>query len=326
MAKIVRVVPDAEVAENIAKMVEGTGIEIPENVVQPKLRAELEKLGVKIGAPEKGVNKTEQIEQALQAGLEVQNTIRLRGGDNEGNLPKKGTPEAIEYNRKEIERIQKKYGGIECDVIEYNKFDDEQLFTFFGYTKTERGSMSEDEFKKEVEKIKSFFRHVDGVYDNETKKIIIFADIIQPKKLEEVYFHENIHRILDNWYGKAKRGIAERFWDIAPDKGKVGKEWVGRKYNDYHKKEEFFTYWLSRSMRDGDVEDMISMLKDAGDIERVNNILKTLHYDRESEKQARLSEQNKGFVRGKEKAVDSDLVRGRAEAIDTMRSAVQSNY
>jgi hypothetical protein len=53
---------------------------------------------------------------------------------------------------------------------------------------------------------------------------------------------------------------------------------------------------------------------------------KTLHYDRESEKQARLSEQNKGFVRGKEKAVDSDLVRGRAEAIDTMRSAVQSNY
>lgn len=83
MAKIVRVVPDAEVAENIAKMVEGTDIEIPENVVQPKLRGELEKLGVKIGAPEKGVNKTEQIEQALQAGLEVQNTIRLRGGNNE---------------------------------------------------------------------------------------------------------------------------------------------------------------------------------------------------------------------------------------------------
>jgi len=30
----------------------------------------------------KGVNKTEQIEWALQASLEVQNTIRLRGGDD----------------------------------------------------------------------------------------------------------------------------------------------------------------------------------------------------------------------------------------------------
>ena len=115
MAKIVRVVPDAEVAENIAKMVEGTGIEIPENVVQPKLRAELEKLGVKIGAPEKGVNKTEQIEQALQAGLEVQNTIRLRGGSNEDvrsqNKVAEHTPQHIATMRSAVQSAIDGLGG-----------------------------------------------------------------------------------------------------------------------------------------------------------------------------------------------------------------------
>ncbi len=44
--KPVRIVPDSEVAGVIAKMLEGTGIVMPSNVVTPSLRAELEKLGV----------------------------------------------------------------------------------------------------------------------------------------------------------------------------------------------------------------------------------------------------------------------------------------
>lgn len=44
--KPVRIVPDSEVAGVIAKMIEGTGIVMPSNVVTPSLRAELEKLGV----------------------------------------------------------------------------------------------------------------------------------------------------------------------------------------------------------------------------------------------------------------------------------------
>ncbi|MGN0238239.1 MAG: hypothetical protein ACI4AK_09195 [Lepagella sp.] len=46
--KPVRIVPFKEVAEMIAKQLEGTDIEIPYNVVQPQLRAELERLGVRI--------------------------------------------------------------------------------------------------------------------------------------------------------------------------------------------------------------------------------------------------------------------------------------
>jgi thiol-disulfide isomerase/thioredoxin len=42
-SKVNRVVPDSEVADMIAKQLDGTNIEVPYNVVTPSLRAELEK-------------------------------------------------------------------------------------------------------------------------------------------------------------------------------------------------------------------------------------------------------------------------------------------
>jgi hypothetical protein len=47
-AKVVRVVPDSEVAGNIAKLLEGTELSIPENVVTPSLKIELENQGVTV--------------------------------------------------------------------------------------------------------------------------------------------------------------------------------------------------------------------------------------------------------------------------------------
>lgn len=79
-AKIDGIVEEPEVAAEIAKMLKGTDIAIPINTVTPKLRAELEKLGVKIGAPEKGVNLTEQITEAMSRGLEVDNSLMDRAG------------------------------------------------------------------------------------------------------------------------------------------------------------------------------------------------------------------------------------------------------
>lgn len=49
--KVNRVVPDAEVADKVAEMLDGTGISIPENTVTPSLRAELERRGVAISPP-----------------------------------------------------------------------------------------------------------------------------------------------------------------------------------------------------------------------------------------------------------------------------------
>lgn len=55
-AKVNRIVPDSEVAQIVAKTLEGENISIPYNVVTPSLRAELEKLGVPIDT--KGEKKT----------------------------------------------------------------------------------------------------------------------------------------------------------------------------------------------------------------------------------------------------------------------------
>lgn len=50
--KPIRVIPVDEVADEYAKRLEGTGIEVPFNTVTPELREALVKAGVKIGAPE----------------------------------------------------------------------------------------------------------------------------------------------------------------------------------------------------------------------------------------------------------------------------------
>lgn len=74
--KPVRVLDDAEVAQRAKEFVGNAKVEIPENVLTPKQRIAFEKAGFKIGAPEKGVKKSEQIAEALKAGLQVDNSVR----------------------------------------------------------------------------------------------------------------------------------------------------------------------------------------------------------------------------------------------------------
>ena len=69
--KPVRILSAAETAERIIDYIGDYDVTIPENVVTPQVRVELEKRGIKIGAPEKGVKKTEQIREAIERGLSV---------------------------------------------------------------------------------------------------------------------------------------------------------------------------------------------------------------------------------------------------------------
>lgn len=82
--KPVRVLSDAEVAQRAKEFVGDAKVEIPENVLTPKQRIAFEEAGFKIGAPEKGVKKSEQIADALKAGLQIDNTVReFRSKDGE---------------------------------------------------------------------------------------------------------------------------------------------------------------------------------------------------------------------------------------------------
>ena len=74
--KPVRVLSDAEVAQRAKEFVGDAKVEIPENVLTPKQRIEFEKVGFKIGAPEKGVKKSDQINEALKRGLQIDNSVK----------------------------------------------------------------------------------------------------------------------------------------------------------------------------------------------------------------------------------------------------------
>ena len=74
--KPVRVLSDAEVAQKAKEFVGDAKVEIPENVLTPRQRIEFEKAGFKIGAPEKGVKKSDQILEALKRGLQIDNEIK----------------------------------------------------------------------------------------------------------------------------------------------------------------------------------------------------------------------------------------------------------
>lgn len=76
--KPVRVLSNAEVADRIASYVRGYDVVIPENVVTPQVKVELEKRGVKIDEP-KGVKKSEQIKEAIEKGLSVVNDVNREG-------------------------------------------------------------------------------------------------------------------------------------------------------------------------------------------------------------------------------------------------------
>lgn len=146
--------------------------------------------------------------------------------------------------------------------------------------------------------------------------MLIFANEISKDNAEEIFFHENIHAILDEWYGDTLRGIAERFWEIAPDDGKVSKDYIKRYYPEEKQKEELFTCWLARSMRDGDVDAMMSMFDDVGDIARINTILNTFGYVKGRETNERRRFGNPDRVQGtqgevgKEVAEKSDIKGG----------------
>ena len=206
-----------------------------------------------------------------------------------GNTAREGEPE-VEWqdSRRIMERLAERYNSKELVFFDLT-MDDEELFESLSFLHPFRNELND------VEDFSDFMAFVreklnedkaQAFYNVDSKKIFIFADRLKPKKAEEVFFHENIHGVLHDWYGDGARTIADRFWNIAPEKGKTNKSHVTANYDAEEQHEELFTYWLAKSMVDGSVDDMLNMFADA-DKQRIENILKTIGYDRERETEER---------------------------------------
>lgn len=116
--KPVRVLSDAEVAQRAKEFVGEAKVEIPENVLTPRQRIEFEKAGFKIGAPEKGVKKSEQINEALKRGLQIDNSVKeFRTKDGEVYGFTDGKKIYLDTKKMKPETPLHEYTHLWCDML-----------------------------------------------------------------------------------------------------------------------------------------------------------------------------------------------------------------
>lgn len=116
--KPVRVLSDAEVAQRAKEFVGDAKVEIPENVLTPRQRIEFEKVGFKIGAPEKGVKKSDQINEALKRGLQIDNSVKeFRTKDGEVYGFTDGEKIYLDTRKMKPETPLHEYAHLWCDML-----------------------------------------------------------------------------------------------------------------------------------------------------------------------------------------------------------------
>ena len=102
--KIVRVVPDSEVAAEIKRMLAGTDVSIPEGVVTPSLRAELERIGVDIARQGRAAYTWDKIKERGKITLVPFKSGTFSPNTTEKDLIKAGKKSVLDAGGVETER------------------------------------------------------------------------------------------------------------------------------------------------------------------------------------------------------------------------------
>ena len=190
--KPVRIVPDEEVAAKIKDFIGDYDVEIPENVVTPRQKVELEKLGVKIGAPEKGMNKNEQIAEAIKLGLQVDNTVlsedgtKFREDYGDGNYP----ASSVENH---VEKVAQKTGGKVQMVSSVDEI-------------TNKAARAAIEDGRKItgwydEKTGEVHLNMPNIHDRYTAEKTIWHEVVGHKGMRELFGEDRFEKFLrDVWY------------------------------------------------------------------------------------------------------------------------------
>ena len=127
-----------------------------------------------------------------------------------------------------------------------------------------------------------------AVYDTESKKILIFAENLSEDDVEEAFFHENLHRGLQQYYGDGLIEVAEAFWETEsptnPEATRQRKQAISEGYADKPEdiKEEYLVNAFSHQMTNGTVDNLFPRLS-AEHQDIIGNILTNIGYDRSKE-------------------------------------------
>ena len=190
--KPVRVLDDAEVAQKAKEFIGDAKVEIPENVLTPKQRIAFEEAGFKIGAPEKGVKKSEQIMEALEKGLTIDNTvlpddgIKFRTDNSESNYP----TSSVESH---VEKVAQKTGAKVSMVSSVDEI-------------TNKAARAAIEDGRKItgwydEKTGEVHLYMPNIHDRYTAEKTIWHEVVGHKGMRELFGDERFDKFLrDVWY------------------------------------------------------------------------------------------------------------------------------
>lgn len=190
--KPVRVLDDAEVAQKAKEFIGDAKVEIPENVLTPKQRIAFEEAGFKIGAPEKGAKKSEQIMEALEKGLTIDNTVfsedgtKFRTDNSESNYP----TSSVESH---VEKVAQKTGGKVKMVSSVDEI-------------TNKAAKAAIEDGRKItgwydEKTGEVHLYKPNIHDRYTAEKTIWHEVVGHKGMRELFGDERFDKFLrDVWY------------------------------------------------------------------------------------------------------------------------------
>ena len=190
--KPVRVLDDAEVAQKAKEFIGDAKVEIPENVLTPKQRIAFEEAGFKIGAPEKGVKKSEQIMEALEKGLTIDNTVfsddgtKFRTDHGDGNYP----ASSVESH---VEKVAQKTGGKVKMVSSVDEI-------------TNKAARAAIEEGRKItgwydEKTGEVHLYMPNIHDRYTAEKTIWHEVVGHKGMRELFGEDRFEKFLrDVWY------------------------------------------------------------------------------------------------------------------------------
>ena len=190
--KPVRVLDDAEVAQKAKEFIGDAKVEIPENVLTPKQRIAFEEAGFKIGAPEKGVKKSEQIMEALEKGLTIDNTVfsedgtKFREDYGDGNYP----ASSVENH---VEKVAQKTGGKVQMVSSVDEI-------------TNKAARAAIEDGRKItgwydEKTGEVHLYMPNIHDRYTAEKTIWHEVVGHKGMRELFGEDRFEKFLrDVWY------------------------------------------------------------------------------------------------------------------------------
>ncbi len=187
--KPVRVLDDAEVAQKAKEFVGEAKVEIPENVLTPKQRVAFEEAGFKIGVPEKGVKKSEQILEALEKGLQIDNRVRLSEKEK-GDAIKRIDERIAELHRQDEEPSHNTDHGNPAEPLTDGEYspDDSGVQGATPDAKVQKGFHKASDMAKKIAEFVYNFGKSNGVNANNFAKSFI-EDKKKPTEQLSDYVH-----------------------------------------------------------------------------------------------------------------------------------------